>query len=207
MALGSLAEFGFGLPRSLSALLSRMERGPFSTWPAVEGMATNSPKSLIKPGPPNIGINASTTTATNNPATANPLMSSSKAVRPTARESEILANSGTAVRSQPQVSFKGSVEVHYGMKGSTRPDSFLTDYKISVEVKNYNLSKGNDRLIRNVVAQAQRRAAELPPGAKQALVIDIRGQNIPEQQLQGLFQEINMRSGNLFGDRWWVFMD
>jgi hypothetical protein len=108
---------------------------------------------------------------------------------------------------QSQQSFKGEKPVPYGTKGSTRPDSFLPDVSISVEVKNYDLSKGNSKLVNNVVKQAIKRARELPPGTKQALVVDVRGQKISDAQLSQLFRDINRKSGNLFGDRWWVFMD
>lgn len=126
--------------------------------------------------------------------------------RPTPAESEQLATSGTAVEIQSQQSSKGGKPVPWGTKGSTRPDASLPDHAISVEVKNYDLSQGNSRLVNNVVNQAVKRAKELPQGTQQALVIDVRGQNISDAQLLKLFEDINSKSGNLFGDRWWVFM-
>jgi hypothetical protein len=128
-------------------------------------------------------------------------------VRPKPKESEQLANSGTAEPTLSQQSSKGGKPVPYGTKGSTRPDSTLPQNAISVEVKNYDLSKGNSNLVYNVVTQAAKRAKELPSGTKQALVIDIRGQKIGDAQLSKLFQDINSKSGNLFENRWWVFRD
>ena len=148
---------------------------------------------------------ASTPAATGAPGTTNPPPTATG--RPTASQSEQLANSGTALTTRSQQSYKGGNPAQYGTKGSTRPDSFLPEISTSVEVKNYDLSKGNSNLVNNVVNQAIKRAAELPAGTKQALVIDIRGQKVSDTQLQRLFQDINTRSGNLFENRWWVFRD
>jgi RHS repeat-associated protein len=133
--------------------------------------------------------------------------SSSNSGRPTPQDSEQQANSGTVENYQSQKSFKGGKPVPYGTKGSTRPDSFEPNNALSVEVKNYDLSKGNSSLVNNVVKQAIKRAGELPPGSRQALVIDIRGQQISDAQLKTLFQDIDGRSGGLFGGRFWAFMD
>jgi hypothetical protein len=128
--------------------------------------------------------------------------------RPAPRQSEKFAEgTGTSVPTRSQPSYKGEKPTYYGAKDSVRPDFELPEAGVVVEVKNYDLSKGNAKLVENVVKQALKRAQELPAGTKQALVIDVRGQAISHSQLEQLFQQINAKSGNLFGDRWWVFMN
>ncbi|NUQ30409.1 MAG: hypothetical protein HOQ35_18090 [Acidobacteriaceae bacterium] len=104
-----------------------------------------------------------------------------------------------------QRSFRGGFPSPNGRQGSTRPDGYLPEVGVVIEVKNYDLSKGSSKLINNVVEQALRRQAELPEGLKQALVIDVRGQNVTEAQAQNIIDTINQRTGNLFDNRWWFF--
>ena len=128
--------------------------------------------------------------------------------RPTAKESEqYTAEALHSSGQKAQQSFKGGKLEKYGTRGTTRPDSFVEELSLSVEVKNYNLSKGTSNLVNTVANQAIKRQKELPPGSKQALVIDVRGQKVSDAALNKMFQDINTKSGNLFENRWWVLMD
>jgi len=91
---------------------------------------------------------------------------------------------------ESQVSFKGGEEVPYGTEGSTRPDLYKPGH--SIEVKNYNLetSSGRSSLQAELARQYNQRLVDLPPGTKQTTVIDIRGQNIPPQDLINIEQSI-----------------
>ena len=78
-----------------------------------------------------------------------------------------------------QVSFKDGKEVKYGTKGSSRVDAYKDG--MSVEIKNYDLSKKQNRynLVRTLLRQYEKRLANLPKGTKQVAEIDISGQNVP----------------------------
>jgi hypothetical protein len=94
-----------------------------------------------------------------------------------------------------QVSFKDGEEVPYGTKGSTRPELYRPGD--SIEVKNYDVttSAGRSRLVRNVVDQAMKRAANLPEGTTQALRVDVRGQDVPIDTLNEMASRIAARTG------------
>ena len=91
---------------------------------------------------------------------------------------------------QAQKSFIGGREVPYGTKGSSRPDYYKTGY--SIEVKNYTVStvRGKNALIKNVVNQVNLRGKQLPKGTVQAIIIDVRGQNISNTMMKTLSQSI-----------------
>ena len=104
----------------------------------------------------------------------------------------------------------GDVEVvPYGTPGSTRPDFYkpnpppmpkvgeLAPPGTSVDVKNYDVSTPQARqdLVQNAGSQAKDRAAILPPGSKQTLEIDVRGQNITPSQITQLKADIAKASG------------
>ena len=78
-----------------------------------------------------------------------------------------------------QVSFKDGKEVKYGTKGSSRVDAYKDG--MSVEIKNYDLSKKQNRynLVRTLLRQYEKRLVNLPKGTKQIAEIDISGQNVP----------------------------
>ena len=97
--------------------------------------------------------------------------------RPTPRASEIDIGAELPPGARPQVSFKNGVEVPYGTSGSVRPDWCIGN-TCSVEVKNYNIENNSNGLIANVSRQALDRAANLPTGMTQAIVIDVRGQAV-----------------------------
>ena len=64
----------------------------------------------------------------------------------------------------------------------------------SVEVKNYNIATNSNGLINNVAQQAIDRAANLPSGMTQTVVIDVRGQTVTTQQLDAIRLQIVQRS-------------
>ncbi|RKM62549.1 hypothetical protein D6856_00005, partial [Butyrivibrio sp. XB500-5] len=113
--------------------------------------------------------------------------------RPSWRQSEI-----DAAKDYPnykeQVSFKNGEEVPYGTKGSVRPDYYNPGS--SIDVKNYNLTSqsGRTNLARNIEKQYYQRIKELPAGTKQSVQIDIRGQNVTEEQLESLYNDIMERT-------------
>jgi hypothetical protein len=94
----------------------------------------------------------------------------------------------------PQRSFKDGQEVPYGTRGSTRPDYYKPGD--SIEVKNYKVADaaGRDRLVTNIADQAIERAKHLPPGSLQRAMVDIQGQDVPEEVLEALAERIAIRS-------------
>ncbi|MBB3212344.1 hypothetical protein FHW67_001624 [Herbaspirillum sp. Sphag1AN] len=113
--------------------------------------------------------------------------------RPTPRQSEIDVGADLPPGARPQVSFKNGQEVPYGTSGSVRPDYCLGNV-CSVEVKNYNIATNSNGLVNNVSQQAIDRAANLPAGMTQTVVIDIRGQTVATQQLDAIRLQIVQRS-------------
>lgn len=91
----------------------------------------------------------------------------------------------------PQISFKNGQEVNHGTKGSVRPDLFKDGS--SIEVKNYDLSKPQNRynLVRNLNENCLKRIDNLPPGTKQTVIIDIRGQDVDKNVLDSMVEKIN----------------
>ncbi len=63
-------------------------------------------------------------------------------------------------------------------KGTTRPDHYNAELKIAVEDKNYNIAENRPALIQRIKDQQAGRIANLPPGTKQWLVVDFRGQDL-----------------------------
>ncbi|MCO8122152.1 hypothetical protein NHH03_10420 [Stieleria sp. TO1_6] len=102
--------------------------------------------------------------------------------RPSPRQSEIDVN-GQNPNHQPQVSFSNGKEVPYGSRGSVRPDNFI--FGESLEVKNYNLLQPSNRasLYNTIRHQYFQRLSNLPKGTHQRIVIDIRGQDVPDSLL------------------------
>ncbi len=114
--------------------------------------------------------------------------------RPTPRQSEIDVGLDLPPGARPQVSFKNGQEVPYGTSGSVRPDYCLGNV-CSVEVKNYKIATNSNGLINNVSQQAIDRAANLPQGMTQTVVIDVRGQVVSAAQedavIRGIVQKSN----------------
>ncbi|WP_081053958.1 hemagglutinin repeat-containing protein [Burkholderia territorii] len=117
--------------------------------------------------------------------------------RPSPRQSEVDVGSDLGPGHDPQVSYKNGQEVPYATPGSVRPDISTVDRTISYEVKNYNIENNSSGLINNVANQAIQRAANLPQGMQQQVVIDVRGQNITPQQENTIIQGIVNKSGGI----------
>jgi RHS repeat-associated protein len=98
-----------------------------------------------------------------------------------------------------QRSYRGGQEVPYGTPGSVRPDLTSEGMRLSVDVKNYDLAtpQGRYRLVREVVRQTEARAVNLPKGMRQAVAIDVRGQQISEKLLNSMIERIIKQSNGL----------
>ena len=98
-----------------------------------------------------------------------------------------------------QKSYRGKAEVPYGTPDSVRPDMANESLKLSVEVKNYNVTtaQGRYRLVQDIVEQAKTRAGELPEGMRQGVTIDIRGQNVSDKLVERMVNRIVRRSDGL----------
>lgn len=93
-----------------------------------------------------------------------------------------------------QKSFLNGKEVPYGTKGSVRPDLYKDGF--SIDVKNYKIetSAGRNNLARNIEKQYYQRLNNLPSETKQSVLIDIRGQNVFQDNLTTLYNDIMERT-------------
>ena len=109
--------------------------------------------------------------------------------RPTWRQSEIDAKTNYPDYSE-QISFLDGREVSYGTKGSVRPDYYKTGS--SVDIKNYNVEtvSGRNNLANNIAKQYYQRNAHLPQRTKQSVMIDVRGQNVSNAELEALYNSV-----------------
>ena len=96
-------------------------------------------------------------------------------------------------KARPQVSYLNGKEVPYGTKGSVRPD-FVMGNKAAFEVKNYDIAKNSDGLIRTVVRQVKERAIHLPKGMQQRIMIDVRGQSVSDMIREQIKRKISVKS-------------
>jgi RHS repeat-associated protein len=115
--------------------------------------------------------------------------------RPTWRQSEIDAKADFPDYNE-QISFKDGKEVPYGTKGSVRPDYYKAGS--SVDIKNYNVETANGRsnLVNNISKQYYQRSTHLPQGTKQSVMIDVRGQNVSNVELEILYNSIMEKTNN-----------
>jgi hypothetical protein len=99
-----------------------------------------------------------------------------------------------------QQSYRKGEKVPRGTPGSTRPDNYSRMLKLSVEVKNYDVrtKRGLGDMVSDIAAQAAHRALHLPRGTRQALVIDVRGQQLAAGMLDEIRKRIVMRCGSIF---------
>ena len=108
--------------------------------------------------------------------------------RPTHRQSELEIEyfyeqvGGTAQRS-----FKGSRQVPMGTRGSTRPDIVVSGM---LEVKNYKIQNANN-LIRELVRQITMRREGPYDLRQQGIILDFRGQVVPEADLLDLLNRVS----------------
>lgn len=68
----------------------------------------------------------------------------------------------------------------------------------SIDVKNYNVetASGRSNLARNIEKQYYQRLSNLPEGTKQSVLIDIRGQNVSQDNISALYNNIMERTNN-----------
>lgn len=115
--------------------------------------------------------------------------------RPAWRQSEI-----DAAKDFPeyleQKSFLKGEEVPYGTNGSVRPDLYKDGF--SIDVMNYKVetASGRNNLARNIEKQYYQRIDNLPAGTKQSVLIDMRGQNVSQNNLNALYNDIMERTNN-----------
>ena len=97
---------------------------------------------------------------------------------------------------KPEPSYLGGKPVPYGTKGSVRPDYASESIKLSVDVKDYGVTtpQGRWRLVKDVVGQTEARAANLPQGMRQGVIIDLRGQEVSDKLLQNMLDRIVKKS-------------
>ena len=105
------------------------------------------------------------------------------------KNSEQYVSKMLGTKARPQVSYLNGKEVPYGTKGSVRPD-FVIGNKAAFEVKNYDIAKNSDGLVREVVRQVKDRAIHLPQGMKQRVMIDVRGQSVSDATMDNIKQKI-----------------
>ena len=118
------------------------------------------------------------------------------AARPTSQQSEQVVGSFLGPDFIGQVSYLGGVPTTYGAPGSVRPDFSSADGMITYEVKNYNLNNISG-MTTSIGTQAIARAANLPPGAVQNVVIDVTGQTITATQKQQIYDQIVQKSNGI----------
>ncbi|WP_321941873.1 two-partner secretion domain-containing protein [Paraburkholderia tropica] len=126
-----------------------------------------------------------------------PILADGGGGRPSPAESERDVGADLGPGHDPQVSYKNGQQVPYGTSGSVRPDHIATDGSASFEVKNYNIATNSSGLINNVAKQAIQRAANLPEGMQQQVVIDVRGQSLTAQQELVIRQGIVTKSNGI----------
>lgn len=113
-------------------------------------------------------------------------------VRPSPKDSERKALELYGGREQ--VSFLNGQEVPYGTPGATRPDIVReVDTGIeAIEVKNYDLSNLNrvKSLVSELKRQIGQRVDDLPNNSNQRIVLDTRGQNLTNKQVDNVVNQI-----------------
>lgn len=115
--------------------------------------------------------------------------------RPTWRQSELDAKTDFPEYDE-QVSFLEGDEVSYGTKGSVRPDFYKEGS--SIDIKNYNVetASGRSSLVNNISKQYYQRQENLPQDTEQSVLIDIRGQNVSQLELESLYNSIMEKTNN-----------
>jgi hypothetical protein len=91
-------------------------------------------------------------------------------------------------------------------KGSTVPDLYLPGSRgrrpVTIDAKNYYVGDkaGRDALIVDTVLQARQRAVAIRT-ARQHVVIDLRGQDVPDTVVDAIVKELVKASGGLLSRR------
>ena len=118
--------------------------------------------------------------------------------RPRWRQSELDDAKDLAPDFEPQVAFKNGQEVSSTTRDSVRPDGVSKDRRsASFETKNYDINANSDGLVGKVVEQVLDRAQHLPSGMQQNINIDVRGQQVSQEQLDNVVKRIIERSNGL----------
>lgn len=116
--------------------------------------------------------------------------------RPTSQQSELDA-AADFPGWQSQQSYKQGRPARYGAEGSVRPDLSHPTHPMHLDVKNYDLTVSGNRynLYSELARQAESRAANLPSGSFQGVILDIRGQSIDPAVLQRIPTNIQQVTG------------
>lgn len=119
---------------------------------------------------------------------------------PTPRESELAALEKLGGREQ--VTFLNGKEVAYGTKGATRPDIVreVGGKLEAVEIKNYDLVNNANGLYSELEREVTARAANLPEGSVQRIVLDVRGRGYDEALIESIKSGIWDRLGSIYPD-------
>ena len=115
--------------------------------------------------------------------------------RPTWRETErFVSEHYSSYRNQ--VPFLNGFEDPHRTSGSSIVDHFNFFKNISIEDKNYIITtpRGRSSLVYNVTKQVNERVTNLPEGALQRIMIDVRGQRYPENILVNIEKRIINKS-------------
>lgn len=124
--------------------------------------------------------------------------------RPTPRESEVRAQE--VYGGEEQKSYKNGEEVAYGTPGSTRPDLVVKDENTgnitAIEVKNYDCTRPErvDALCKEISRQVGERCEHMPEGTKQVVVLDLRGQDLTQEQIDEIKQKIKDACAGSYDD-------
>ncbi len=118
--------------------------------------------------------------------------------RPSFRQSELDVGQDL-VGWDAQRSFINGRPARYGAQDSVRPDYSHPSQAMHVDVKNYDLSSPGNRgnLYRGIAQQAITRSQNLPSGAWQGVILDIRGQSIDPMVLQRIPTNIETATGGI----------
>lgn len=133
---------------------------------------------------------------------ANSLRNTSKAAE-AAKDSSTVAKSVRSPRGseiaalekfggKEQVTFLNGQEVAYGTKGATRPDIVrkVGGKLEAIEVKNYDLVNNANGLYSELEREVTARAANLPEGSLQRVVLDIKGRGYDKALVEDVKQGI-----------------
>ncbi|NHZ93952.1 hypothetical protein F2P45_33905 [Massilia sp. CCM 8733] len=136
--------------------------------------------------------------APSTPVSFGSLVPPNRLARPTWRQSELDLEAMYGSHGySAQESFLNGARVPHGTLGSTRPDLYKSGE--AIDMKNYNLTtaSGRSSLVSSVSAQAIHRAANLPLGDIQKIVLDVRGQNVSTVELNRVVGRIQQKTNGI----------
>jgi hypothetical protein len=103
-----------------------------------------------------------------------------RATRPPWRASERYVEELLGDDWEPQVSYFEGKRSTPDKYGSSKPDLYNRRLNIAAEVKNYDIANEYDALVQKLIDQAGARISNMPPGVRQWVFIDVRGQKITD---------------------------